>query len=230
MLLLLLSIPRLVHLFTGATPPPPVFLVHSNTGMRKNTVEPELLLRDPATQPYERPHDGEDDADGDGDAEDVGGDEGALLRGVEERVRVEALGGVRQVGERQIQREQEDEERQVRPRRGPRAREGDLEEGKDAVQSVLRDVAPRRVLCRERRGRGEQGPEDDDDEEGERRDAAVEQTVQVLERPGPGVERGCAAACVDEGVGGCDEEVEGEAPVREDGEVGEVGARGFTPA
>lgn len=45
--------------------------------------------------------------------------------------------------------------------------------------------------------------------------------MEGLQRAGKGVEEGNAGACVGEGVDGGDEEVEGEAPVGEYGEVGE---------
>ena len=55
----------------------------------------------------------------------------------------------RYIRDAEVQRENEDEEGQVQPRRGRDVGEEDFEEGEGGVHGVLGDVGPRRVGGRE---------------------------------------------------------------------------------
>lgn len=79
---------------------------------------------------------------------------------VEERVDVEALGGVRHVGEPQVAGQQEDERAEVPPGTQRGAREQDFGESEDAVERVCGCVVPRGEGRREVAGE-EDRPEDD---------------------------------------------------------------------
>lgn len=219
--------PRLLPTAPGL---PAFLLVDPGPGMREHAVESELVLGDPAPQPHDTLQDGEEDGYAHGDAEDVGGDQGPLQAGVEEGVGVEPLGRARDVGQGEVQGEQQQQEGQVRPGGGVRARQDDLDEGEDAVEGVLGDVAPGRERRAQRRRQGQQAPEDDDDEQGEGRDGGVEERVQGLQGPGPVVEGRAAVARVEEGVQGREEQVEGQPVVGEHGEVGEAVARRLAAA
>lgn len=189
----------LPHLALTTLHPP--LLIPLPPPMRKPALKPELLLRDPPPQPYKPLHNREENAYPHRDPKDVRRHQRALQGRVEEAVGVEALGGVRQVREGEVQRDEEEQEGQVRPRRGPRARQRDLEEREGAVEDVLRDVAPRRVGRRQRRRGAEQRPEDDHHEQGVGGYGAVVHGVQALQRPGEVVEGSAPAPRVQEGVG-----------------------------
>lgn len=102
------------------------------------------------------------------------------------------------------------------PRLGVRSREDDFDEREDAVQPVHADVDP--LLEAARRPPGVHGcPEDDGDQERERRDGRIVQTVRELQRTREADVQICAAVeGVHEGVVAGDEEVEPHAP---EGEV-----------
>ena len=74
------------------------------------------------------------------------------------------------------------------------------------------------------------GPEDDGDEERQRDDGGVEEGVEGPQRLRQAVEQRPAGQGVGAGVDRSGEEVEGEAPVGEDGEVGKGAAGGLAAA
>ena len=111
-------------------------------GMGVAALEAHAALGDVSAQPDEAPREAEEQQGADGDAEDVDGDPAAGGR-VEEAVDVEALGGLGQVRQRQVQGQQEDQPQHVQGRGRVRARDEDLEQREEAVQTVLGHVAPR---------------------------------------------------------------------------------------
>ena len=68
---------------------------------RKLALKPQLPRR-PISEPNQPPNDAKDDADGRQDAKTVPGHTAAAFTRVEERVRVETLRGMRDVGESEI--------------------------------------------------------------------------------------------------------------------------------
>ena len=68
---------------------------------RKLAFKPQLPRR-PISEPNQPPNDAKDDANSRQDAKTVSGHTAAALARVEERVRVETLGGMRDVGESKI--------------------------------------------------------------------------------------------------------------------------------
>lgn len=189
----------------------------------KLALHAKLRLRDPPAQEDERVDDTEDDDDADGDADDVGGNVAAPADGVvvEEAVRVEVLVGEGDVRDGQVAEQQGEQPDDVDGRRRRGARDDELEEGEERVEGVLADVVPGVELAGEPGRLVQHGPVDDGDEEGEGDDAGVEERVQGLQRARQAVEQRAAGEGVGEGVQRGGEEVEGEAPVGEDGEVGE---------
>ncbi|KKA19282.1 hypothetical protein T310_6739 [Rasamsonia emersonii CBS 393.64] len=176
-------------------------------------------------EPDQRPGHGEDDDDGSEDGEAVARDAAAVLAvnaRVEERVGVEALGVVGEVGESQIEEEDQDEEGQVEERMGPGGREEDLEEGEEADEAVLGDILPGLEDEREPGRLVQDGPVDDQDEEREGRDAGIVQAVQGAEDARQSVEEHRPACSrVAEAVHRRYEEVEPQTPEVEPGEVAE---------
>lgn len=96
---------------------------------------------------------------------------------------------------------------------------------------MLRGITPSIVGDREPHARVNQTPVHCRDDERVGGDGGVEECVESLEGSGKAVEdKGCAGACVGEGVEGGGEVVAGEAPVGEDGEVGVFVAGGGAAA
>lgn len=189
-------------------------------------VHAHLALRDPDSQQDEVPHDEEYHQRCDENNDAVHGDPpaptGPVWPRVQEAVGVEAFGRVRYVREGEVQRQDDDEPKGVDPGERLGARDDELEEGEEGVDSVLRDFLPGveglgvpGVLV-------EDGPVDDGDEEGVRHDGGIEERVESLEGPREAVDERLALNSIGEGVERREEEVEEEAPVREDGEVGEL--------
>ena len=100
-----------------------------------------LVADDPRLDPQQGPDDGEDDADAGQDRDAVGRyDARAKLPRVEEVVRVEVRHGVGEVGEAEVEEEDNDEKREVEERERWGAWKEDLEEDKDGIQGVYRDL------------------------------------------------------------------------------------------
>ena len=91
-------------------------------------------------RPNEAPYQPIDDANSDENAKDVSSHTAFASAGVEEAVRVEALGGDGDVGKCEIERENDDEEREMENGRGFSAWKKDFDKGEDGVESVLRDL------------------------------------------------------------------------------------------
>lgn len=198
----------------------------------KLSIETEFSLGDPLAQPDQEPYHKENDDAAGGNTKDVGCHHAATanLLVVEEGVRVEALVHVRHEGQSKVASQDEDDPKHVNPQRRVRARDEDLEEGERAVQGMLGDILPSRVLQREPVAREQHDPEDNGDEEGVDDDGGVEERVQRLQRAREPVEQRAALEGVGQGVDGGDKEVEGYAPEGDDGEVGELAAGGRAPA
>lgn len=100
---------------------------------------------------------------------------------VEKFVHVESLGGEGDEGQAQVARHNGNQPQRMNGRRGLCPRNDDLEEGKEAVQTVLTDIGPqvkRRLVA----VAGEQDPPvDDGDEERIADDGGVEERVQRLQ-------------------------------------------------
>lgn len=112
-------------------------------------IKPRALhrrARHPPPHPDRAPRHAKDDQNGRQDAEAVAGDLAAFFAvraGVQERVGVEALRVMRQVGERDVQ--QEDEEEEGEGEEGVRVGcwEDDFEQGEERVQAVVGDLGRR---------------------------------------------------------------------------------------
>jgi hypothetical protein len=123
---------------------------------------------------------------------------------------VEALRGVRHVGDAEVHRDEEEDEGRCGPGRGRRVGEQHLRERERGVERVQADVLPycattrrsavlvslrnrkagRTVVDRGKgRGRGEERPEDGGDDDGERRDGREQQDVERAEEARPALER-----------------------------------------
>ncbi|THV45434.1 hypothetical protein BGAL_0490g00090 [Botrytis galanthina] len=137
--------------------------------------------------------------------------------------------GHRDIGQAQVTNEDDDEPEEVDPGRGGGARDTDFEEGEEGIETVFGDVGPG-VEGGGEPADGDRDPEDDapendGDEDGVADDGAVVEGVQGLEGARKAREERGAAARVREGMQGCEEEVEGYAPVAED--CGWLAWRGF---
>jgi len=198
--------------------------------MRKLAVHVHLPLGNPDPKPDDGFDDDEDDNHGNEDANDVHGDPartaGAIRAGIEEVIGIEALSSMGDVSERQVQRKDDDKPEDMDPRRRRRTGKHDLEERKRRVEAVLGDFLPAVISDSVPGTVVEDGPVDDGDEERVGDDGGVEEAVESLERAREAVEEGSGRQRVGEGVEGGDDEVEGEAPVGENGEVGEFVADG----
>lgn len=86
---------------------------------------------------------------------------------------------------------------------------------------MLTDVGPRQELALEPRVLVQKDPVDDGDQEWKRHNGGVEERMQRLQWSREGIEQRPAANRIRERVYRRDEEVKGNAPVRQDGEVGE---------
>lgn len=181
---------------------------------------PHLRLRGPLPQPHQALREQENNHDARRDAEHVADLRGRAGGGVEEAVDVDAAGVVGEEGEGEVQGQEEQQEEEVDPGRAAGARDDELEERERRVERVLADVAPL-VVGLGPPGGEEDGPEDDRHQEGVADDGAVEEGVQGLQGAREAREERDAVARVAERVDGGGEEVEGQAPVGQDGEVGE---------
>lgn len=200
---LILPLPRSLHLrIPLLLPPPPM----------KPALPPPLLLRRPLPQPHQPLHDQKDDDYPRRDAQNIARQRAPPIPRVEEVIHVDAAGVVRQVRQREVEGEDEDQCREMQPRRAVRARDDELEEGEERVEGVLGEVGPAGVGGGEP-GAVEDGPVDDGDEEGVGEDGGVEEGVQGLEGAREAREKGGAVARVGEGVDAGEEEVEGEPPI-----------------
>lgn len=105
--------------------------------LRHTDRSPAPPPRDPFPDPHREHHDPENDARGGQDADDVPGDNavGVQLR-VQEAVRVEARGRFVQVGEREVERQEDDDAEEVERARDRRGGEEDGEEWWKGVQGV----------------------------------------------------------------------------------------------
>ena len=110
--------------------------------------------------------------------------------------------------------------------RGIGPRNDELEEGKHAVEEMLRDVAPPVMDHGEPWRTVQEDPVDDCHEERVDHDGGVQGGMEGLQQPGEAIEEGCTGPRVGECVQGGEEEVEAEAPVGDVGEVAEGVARG----
>jgi hypothetical protein len=120
-----------------------------------------------ATQPDAHPRHDEDDDDGGQDDKAVRGHLAAVRAvgaRVEEGIRVEALGGVRQVREAQVQRQHEDEECQVEQRVWRRGGQEELEQGVEADEAVLGYLSTQSATFLSRLGRTRAGVRKDSGE------------------------------------------------------------------
>lgn len=149
-----------------------------------------------------------------------------LLGRVEKTVRVETLSRCRDVRNSEVQRQDDNQPEGVNPQRGIRPGKDNLEKSEDAVEEVLRDVAPPVVDHGEPWRGVEDYPEDDGHEERVDDHGRVKDRVEGLQRPGEAIEERGAGPRVGEGVQGGEKEVESEAPVGDVGEVAEGVARG----
>lgn len=84
-----------------------------------------------------------------------------------------------QVCETDVASEEEDEEREVNPRRGIYTGEEDLEKREGGIETMLGDIGPEVEAGSV--GRVEEGPVDDGYEEREGGDGCVEEVVECLE-------------------------------------------------
>lgn len=148
-------------------------------------------------------------------------------RWVEEAVHVEALGGLGDVGQGEVESEDDNEPENVDPGCRIRARHEDLEQSESRVEAMLREVAPRPIPGREPSAtvRVQDAPVDDGHEEGIGGDRGVVKGVKGLQRAGPFVEKCDVPARVCKGVERSEEEVEGDAPVCQHGEVRKARSR-----
>lgn len=103
-------------------------LVVSPRPLRQLPTHPPYRLRHPSSRPDEAPGQPIDDANGDENAEDVAHHAAFASTGVEEAVRVEALGGDGDVGKCEVECEDHDEEWEMEHGRGVGAEEEDFEE------------------------------------------------------------------------------------------------------
>ena len=189
------------------------------------------LLGQPQSKQHDRLDDAVDDQTRHRNANDVRRHQpAAVLLDVQKVVRVEALGRVRQVRQRQVQREHKDQPPHVDPGRERRARHEDLKRREAAVHGVLAEVGEGGELLREPRAAVQAPPVDGGDDEGVHGDGRVVEGVERLQIPRPAVEQRRAGAGVREGVYGCHEEVEGQPPVCQRREIAEGVARCSAPA
>lgn len=97
----------------------------------------KLLLSDPFAQPDEPLCKQVDDDDGSCYAEDVASRLSLSLARVEETIDVFSFSLLGHVGEGEVESEDEDEPNEVKPGLGVRARNNDLEEAEEGVDSVF---------------------------------------------------------------------------------------------
>lgn len=178
----------------------------------KSPLPPQLLLRPPLPEPHQSLHNQENNHYPRRDPQHVSSKYPRPVFRVEEIVDVDSARVMRQVRQRQVEREDQDQRGEVHPWRAGGAGDYELEEGEEGVEGVLGEVGPAGVGGFEPGG-VEDGPVDDCDEEGVGDYGGVEEGVERLEGAGEVCEEGGAVACVGEGVKGGEEEVEGESPV-----------------
>lgn len=108
-----------------------------------------LTASQPLPQPDQTPRNQEDDQDSSKDSEAVAGDDGALLAalGVEEAVRVEALGVVGDVRDAEVEKQDQDEDGDCDEGVWSGGWEDNLKQGVEGVEAVLRDLCFRSALC-----------------------------------------------------------------------------------
>lgn len=85
-------------------------LIFSPRPRRQFALHPPYRVRHPSSRPDEAPHEPIDDTNGDENAEDVSHHAAFASTGVEEAIGVEALGGDRDVRQREVEGEDDDEE------------------------------------------------------------------------------------------------------------------------
>lgn len=138
---------------------------------------------------------------------------------IQESICVESLGGMRDICYAEIPSQQDDQPEQVHKRRRVDPRDDELEQAKDGIQAMLRDVDPERILGRIR-FRVQQSPIHDGDDKGKRHNGGKEQVMQRLQDPREAIEeRGASVKGIRKGMDGRDGKVEGDAPKAQDGEV-----------
>lgn len=120
-----LSFPHMIHHLNIPHPDPAL--------LAEPPIPVPHRLRHALPAPDHRPHGAEDDADAGEDAEHVARQAAGAAGRVEETVGVEALGGVGEVGEAEVEGEDEDQEGEVQGRWGVGVGEEDLDEGEEGV-------------------------------------------------------------------------------------------------
>ncbi|VUC24972.1 unnamed protein product [Clonostachys rosea] len=193
------------------------------TLVSKLPIHAQLLLSEPLSNPDQSIDDAEDDKNGSENSKSVGGNHltAATASGVQERVHVKALGRVGEVREAEVGGEHNQDPEQMNPEHRLGSRDEDLEEGKGAIEPVLRDIRPSFDLGVEPRSAEEHDPVDDGDQEGICDNRRVVQRVKGLEEAREGLQRGASAEGIEECVEGGDKEVERDPPKRQNSEVGE---------
>lgn len=158
------------------------------TLVSKLAIHAQLLLREPLSNPNQSVDDAKDDENSSENSKGVGGDHPAAVRArVQERVHVEALGGVGEIGQTEIGGKHDQDPEEVDPEHRLGSGDEDLEEGEGAVEPVLRDVGPSLDLGVEPRSAEEHDPVDDGDQEGISDNCRVKQRVKGLQEAREGL-------------------------------------------
>lgn len=111
---------------------------------------------------------------------------------------------IRQIGERDVQEEQKDKERERHQRVRISRWENDLQHGVEGIEAVLGEIRPR-IECPVKPRWMDDRPEDNGDQERKRGDRCVVEAVEGAQTAGPAVEEH-RAACerVAGGVDACE--------------------------
>lgn len=169
----------------------------------KPTIHVGLPLGQPDAHPDQALDDAKHDDRTDGDAHDVsGGDGGALGLDVEEGVGIKVFGVIGDIGQRQVEGEDEDDPPGVDPQGYGGTGDDDLEEGEDAVEAMLGGVAKGIKLVLEPGARVDEPPVDGGDDERVDDDGGVVEGVEGLEGSWEAVEEGRARPSVGKRVDG----------------------------
>lgn len=198
--------------------------------MRILALHPHLAFGQPFSCRDSTLRQAEDNDDGDGKSENVGSNEAVPHdRRVKEAVDVKALRGLGDVRDSEVKSKHDGQPEDMSPRRWVRTRHEDLEECEGRVQTVLRQVTPPSVLGWEPGAAVwvQKTPVDNGHEERISGDRGVVEGVKSLERPRPLVEECDVPAGIAKGMSRGEEEVEGDTPVCQDGEIRKARGRGL---
>lgn len=210
---------------------------------RQLPVHPELGLGQPSPELDYKVYNCKDDDRYDQNANDKGSrDAAAVLLHVQEWVDVEAIQRVTEVGEPQVQREEDDHGYDMDPVRRFCSWYKDLEESEERVEGVFGDVVPgaKRAV---QSTVGQQAPEDTSDQERESSDSGIVPAVRPPQRTSEAADLfSCAGLCiiydavarkastsssrVDEPMDSGNGKVETQSVPGQDGEEGEGDSRG----